>query len=59
MSILNVEVDEKFYNNKVCAISLKVKITPYLDKKHVKYPEAQIELSKFREKLMSLLELSD
>lgn len=52
---INFELDEKFYQNCVSSINLKVKINPYIDKKNTRYPDAQRQLKAFRDKLVALI----
>jgi hypothetical protein len=54
--MINIELDEKFYNNEVSAITLKAKVHPYIAKDNSRYKEAQNLLRVFRNGLMELIE---
>jgi len=56
MSLVDMQLDEKFYNNHVCGMVLKVKISPYCTKGSNPYMEAQKLMENFRIQLLKLMQ---
>lgn len=55
MALLDLELDEKFYNNKPSTLKLNIKINPMIDKKGSRYIEAQQEMETLGDRLKTVI----
>lgn len=56
MSLIKMTLDESFHQNKPCAITLKVRMNPWVHRGTAQYHEAQELMAEFRNRLVTLIE---